>query len=115
MHKKEQNKRLFKCGGENHNVIQHIIVLETSKEKKDIWTHLNVQSIYPIRGGGVKTCRWEHRLYRHKPFMRYHNWAPPMGVVSGQQYNTGEKAAAILYTYDIIPMQVHQNRGKNLR
>ena len=37
---------------------------------------------------------------------------PKGSVASGQQYNdVGEKLTVILYTYIVIIIQVHQNRG----
>ena len=46
----------------------------------------------PVRGGNVKTFRWNHRLQkRQNLFIAFKRVRSPMVVTLGQQYNIGEK------------------------
>ena len=57
----------------------------------------------PVRGGNVKTFRWDHRLQIQNLFMAFNGF--PDGIIVtllGQHYNTGEKPTVILYTYYVV-------------
>ena len=52
-----------------------------------------------IRGGDVKTFRWDHRLQIQNLFHGISTGSPTVVTLLGQQHNTGEKPTVILYTY----------------
>ena len=80
--------------------------------KNEVWClkkNLNASrpSEHPAQGGNVETLRLDHRLQIQNIFMAFTR----LPVTLGQQYNVGEKATVILYTYcTSIAMQGHQKK-----
>ena len=52
-----------------------------------------------IRGGNVKTFRWDHRLQIQNLFLVFKRFLSPVVMTMGLQYNIGEKPTVMLYTY----------------